>query len=81
MLFILTIFYLFLLRISEERFSSIWGGASLLQMHLSTLRQVLAMYDWSWDYFINLSETDVLIRPLDDLTAFLTRNRGKVFLR
>lgn len=49
-------------RLSKERFSTIWGGASLLQAHLSFMAQLLEMTDWHWDYYINLSESDYPIK-------------------
>ena len=48
---------------STWRMATIWGGASLLQMlprSLQDLEDVLT--DWTWDYFINLSESDYPIR-------------------
>ena len=45
-------------RLTRERFATIWGGASLLQAHLSFMRSLFEMTDWYWDYYINLSESD-----------------------
>jgi protein xylosyltransferase len=50
------------IEIAEERFSSIWGGASLLTMHLSCMEALLKKKEWKWDYFINLSESDYPIK-------------------
>ncbi len=45
------------------RMATIWGGASLLQMMLATLTDLeKELTDWSWDYLINLSESDYPIR-------------------
>merc|ERR1719285_37410 len=47
------------LRLVSKRYSTIWGGASLLTMLLSALRELLAMPDWTdWDFVLNLSESD-----------------------
>ena len=46
----------------ERRLSTIWGGASLLKMHLTALEDLVAMDDWKWDFFINLSESDYPIK-------------------
>lgn len=50
------------IRFSRERFATIWGGASLLQAHLSFMKHLLEMSDWHWDYYINLSESDYPIK-------------------
>ena len=45
-------------RVVENRRATIWGGASLLQMLLQTMREALDMTDWHWDFYLNLSESD-----------------------
>ena len=42
----------------SQRVATIWGGASLLQMLLHTMQEVLDMKDWHWDFYLNLSESD-----------------------
>lgn len=37
---------------------TIWGGASLLRMYLRSMRDLLEVPGWAWDFFINLSATD-----------------------
>src|SRR4029434_5893025 len=49
-------------RITTWRMSTIWGGASLLTMYLRAMADLLAMKDWPWDFFINLSAADYPIR-------------------
>ena len=49
-------------RVAPWQMSTIWGGASLLEMHLDCIKDLLAMTDWSWDYFVNLSESDFPIK-------------------
>ncbi|XP_045214811.2 xylosyltransferase 2-like [Mercenaria mercenaria] len=68
-------------RLSKERFATIWGGASLLQAHLTFMKCLLEMSDWHWDYYINLSESDYPIKTVESLTVFLTRYRGNNFLK
>lgn len=44
---------------------TIWGGSSLLQMHLRVMQDLLEMKengDWKWDFLLNLSETDFPIK-------------------
>ncbi len=49
-------------RMMQNRFSTIWGGASLLTMHLAALKELVNMQDWKWDFFVNLSESDYPIK-------------------
>ena len=49
-------------RLARERFATIWGGASLLKAHFEFLKSLLAMTDWKWDFYINLSESDYPIK-------------------
>lgn len=49
-------------RVTPWRMATIWGGASLLTMYLRSMTDLLAMRDWSWDFFINLSAADYPIR-------------------
>lgn len=45
--------------------ATMWGGTSLLQMHLRAFKELLDMRresKWLWDYVINLSETDFPIK-------------------
>lgn len=45
-------------RATPWRMVTIWGGASLLKAYLRSMQDLLAMQEWKWDYFINLSATD-----------------------
>ena len=48
------------IKLSRERFSSIWGGASLLSVLLSSMKELLDYANW--DFVINLSESDFPIK-------------------
>lgn len=50
------------IRLSQVRLSTIWGGASLLQMLLVCISELLLIENWKWDYVINLSESDFPIK-------------------
>lgn len=65
---------------TNDRFATIWGGASLLKVLLNAFSDLLA---WSpeWDYAINLSESDFPIKPLIRLESFLLANRGFNFVK
>lgn len=49
-------------RVTPWRMATIWGGASLLATYLQSMRDLLEMPDWPWDFFINLSAADYPIR-------------------
>jgi len=45
--------------------ATIWGGASLLQMHLKAMKELYEYKKngkWNWDFLINLSESDYPIK-------------------
>ncbi|XP_003739820.3 xylosyltransferase oxt [Galendromus occidentalis] len=69
------------LAVGSRRFSTIWGGASLLQMLLSCLGTLIRMTHWQWDYVINLSETDFPLKRVELLEQFLYLNLGQNFVR
>uniref|UniRef100_A0A0P6K152 protein xylosyltransferase n=1 Tax=Aedes aegypti TaxID=7159 RepID=A0A0P6K152_AEDAE len=70
------------IRLSRNRWSTIWGGASLLQMLLGSMEYLLKETpSWRWDFVLNLSESDFPVKALDKLTNFLSANRGKNFVR
>ncbi|XP_018094601.1 xylosyltransferase 1 isoform X2 [Xenopus laevis] len=68
-------------RVTPWRMSTIWGGASLLSTYLQSMRDLLEISDWSWDFFINLSAADYPVRTNDQLVAFLSRYRDMNFLK
>jgi hypothetical protein len=47
-----------------------WGGWSLVETNLAAIRFLCSMPK-EWNYFINLSGQDYLIRPLQELREFL----------
>ncbi|XP_060066628.1 xylosyltransferase 1-like [Ylistrum balloti] len=69
------------IHLARTRFATIWGGASLLQAHLHFLQELLAMKDWKWEYYLNLSESDYPLKRLKTLELFLTKYRGYTFLK
>ena len=53
------------IEIAKWSMKPIWGGASLLKVHLKLLKDLIEMKHnniWDWDYFINLSESDFPIK-------------------
>ena len=72
-------FYLlsWLTLITFYRYSTIWGGASLLTMLVSAMKQLLEMSDWvDWDFVLNLSESDFPVKTQAELVEFLSNNRS-----
>ncbi|KAJ7315980.1 hypothetical protein JRQ81_002142 [Phrynocephalus forsythii] len=69
------------IRVTPWRMITIWGGASLLKMYLRSMKDLLEMTDWPWDYFINLSATDYPTRTNEELVTFLSKYRDKNFLK
>lgn len=54
------------IRVTPWRMVTIWGGASLLKMYLRSMKDLLEVTDWAWDYFINLSATDYPTRSVGE---------------
>jgi protein xylosyltransferase len=52
------------IRLTRNRYATIWGGASLLTVLMNGMQDLLTMDGWSseWDYIINLSESDFPIK-------------------
>jgi len=49
--------------------ATIWGGASLLQMLLRAMKDVLSLWK-DWDFFINLSGLDFPIEKDEKLVSY-----------
>lgn len=64
--------------VTKSRFNTIWGGPSLLRMIIDAIEN-LSHFDW--DYLINISESDLPIKPLDDIESYLSENTSSIFLR
>jgi protein xylosyltransferase len=69
------------IRMSASRHSTIWGGASLLTTLLECISELMLIDTWHWDYFLNLSESDYPIKPVEELELFLAVNKGKNFVK
>lgn len=68
------------IRLARRRFSTIWGGASLLRMLLSSMQELLKT-NWPWDFVINLSESDFPVKTVNQLEEFLSTNQDKNFVK
>ncbi|KAF9419020.1 hypothetical protein HW555_004347 [Spodoptera exigua] len=67
-------------KLATTRFSTIWGGASLLKMLLASMKDFISL-GWKWDFVINLSESDFPIKSLEELEKFLSANKGLNFVK
>ncbi|XP_046464696.1 xylosyltransferase oxt-like [Daphnia pulex] len=68
------------IRLTRQRQSSIWGGASLLDVLLQSMEQLLEI-DSQWQFVFNLSESDFPLRSIESLEALLAANPGRNFLK
>uniref|UniRef100_A0A915JP36 protein xylosyltransferase n=1 Tax=Romanomermis culicivorax TaxID=13658 RepID=A0A915JP36_ROMCU len=70
-------------KVNRHRFDTIWGGTSLLDMILQSVRDLSTKFEKSknFDYVINLSESDFPILAVEDLVQFLTYYNGTSFLK
>lgn len=68
-------------RMATKRFTTIWGGSSLLTTLLSCMQHLLQVQDWKWHFVLNLSESDYLVKTRDQLFDFLSANRDSNFVK
>ncbi|XP_060535752.1 xylosyltransferase oxt isoform X2 [Cylas formicarius] len=68
-------------RLTRKRFATIWGGASLLEMLRSCMNELLNHHRWSWDFVLNLSESDYPVKTVQKLTSFLSKNKMRNFVK
>lgn len=69
------------IKLTRNRFATIWGGASLLEMLRSCMFELLNMKNWDWEFVLNLSESDFPVKSINKLTGFLSRNRQRNFVK
>ena len=67
--------------VTDRRWATIWGGASLLTMLLGCMEDLVNNLKWEWDYVLNLSESDYPLKSSRSLVEFLTENRGRNFVK
>ena len=68
------------IHLTRKRLSTIWGGASLLDVLLESVQHLLKVHS-SWQFVFNLSESDFPVRSVDKLENLLAANRGRNFLK
>ena len=67
-------------KVTDKRWATIWGGASLLKMMISSMKEMKSL-KWQMDYIINLSESDYPLKHPSDFKQFLAKNIGKNFVK
>ncbi|VDM31545.1 unnamed protein product [Hydatigera taeniaeformis] len=68
--------------VTPNRQNPIWGAPSLLDLLLSILEDLFSNFPhWKWDFFINLSETDLPVMPVGTLVRLLDSHRGRIFVK
>ena len=67
-------------KVAPWRLATIWGGASLLQMLLRAMRDVLSLWK-DWDFFINLSGLDFPIEKEEKLVSELIPDCNVIFIK
>ena len=68
------------IKVTDNRYATIWGGASLLKMMISCMREMKSM-QWNMDFVINISESDYILKDPKELKQYLSENRGKNFVK
>lgn len=68
-------------KVKRTRFSTIWGGASLLDMILDSAKDLLDLPHNRFDYLVNLSEADMPLLSVEELETILTKYQGVNFLK
>lgn len=64
--------------IARRRFVPIWGGPKLLDMLLDSMSYLRR---YRWDYFINLSGSDLPIKPVNELAKYLSMSLDTIYLK
>ncbi|KAL5103370.1 Xylosyltransferase oxt [Taenia crassiceps] len=68
--------------VTPSRQNPVWGAPSLLDLLLSILEDLFHNFPhWKWDFFINLSETDLPVVPVRTLVQLLNSHRGRIFVK
>ncbi len=59
--------------VADWSMATIWGGASLLQVHLKVMKELYEFKrsgKWDWDFMLNLSESDYPIKYIFQVFSF-----------
>ena len=67
------------IHLTKQRFAAIWAGTSLLDMMSNAMREMLHL-KWNFDFFVNLSGADYLLKHPKYFKKYLRKNMGKNFV-
>ena len=65
--------------VTEQRYATIWGGASRVPMMTNAMREMLAN-GWDFDFLNDMSGADYILKDPKLFRAFLTKHQGMNFI-
>ena len=67
------------IKMASQRFKTFWASNTLLFLLLACFREILEL-GWDFDYVMNISESDFLVKPLEAFEDYLRTRVGKNFV-
>ena len=65
--------------VTDQRFATIWGGASRVKMMTNAMREMFD-HQWNFDFLIDLSGTDYILKKPSELRKYLAQHQGMNFI-
>ena len=65
--------------VTDRRFTPIWGGVTLMTMMLNAMKEMLE-FNWNFDFFIDLSGADYLLKKPAVMKEYLRHKVGMNFV-
>ena len=65
--------------VTERRITPIWGGASLMNLMLNTMQEMLEL-NWNFDFFVDVSGTDYMLKKPETMKEYLRHKVGMNFV-
>ena len=65
--------------ITEQRFAIVWGGTTLLKMQMNAFQEILDL-KWNFDFIMNMSGSDYMVKTTKELKDYLSKNPGMNFV-
>ena len=67
------------IKLTDQRFKTFWASNTLLYLLLACMKEILQI-GWTFDYVMNISESDFPVKPLENFEAHLRGRYGKNFV-
>ena len=67
------------IKLTKQRFTTFWASNTLLFLLLASFKEILQI-GWTFDYVMNISESDFPLKPLEEFENYLKTRIGKNFL-